>query len=412
MDQKPLRIAYLCDMSPLDRNLYSGGNARIYDSLCKHAGEVTVLPQDWGLAEPLRRLILAMPEAVNLRARWRAHFALRRVIASRVQRQLATGSYDVLFGAYALHAMSGVHPPGQMVMAYTSDATQTVYRTSEVGAAHGRHFAFGHMLDDWVEQRERSILSRMDLLLWPSSWLQDSAEARYRLDPRRSHLVPWGANIRTPPPPPPRRLSPGGPVELLVVGRDWHAKGGPVAFDTMKALRARGVDARLTVIGCQPPDHHLDDRVTVHRQLNKSVPEELAVFEAALKAAHFMVMPSFESFGFAFCEAAAYGLPALCLRVGGVPVRDGRTGHALPPGSDAADFAAQILGYLANPEAYSHLSQSARAEFEETLNWDAWGRTTARLLRKAVARKRGDAPDRWPQPVAGKLLRRSAALNR
>ncbi|SMX31707.1 glycosyltransferase family 4 protein [Maliponia aquimaris] len=387
MKPKPLRIAYLCDLSPLDRSLYSGGNARIHDALQEHAGEVTVLPRRWGLAEPVRRLIRAMPESVALRARWRAHFALRRVIASAVHRHLAEGGFDVLFGAYALHAMAGLRAPEGMVTAYTSDATQTVYRLSEVGQAHGRHFALGHLLDDWVERRERATLRRMDLLLWPSSWLQDAAEERYGLDPARSHMVPWGANIRTPPSAGPRTLTPGGPIDLLVVGRNWHAKGGPVAFYTMQVLRARGVDARLTVIGCLPPDNHRNAHVTVHRQLNKAVPGELAIFEAALKAAHFMVMPSFESYGFAFCEAAAYGLPALCLRVGGVPVRDGLTGHALPPGADAEDFAAQIQGYLADPAAYSRLSLSARREFEARLNWDAWGSATADLLHEAVARK-------------------------
>ncbi|WP_417205728.1 glycosyltransferase family 4 protein [Antarctobacter sp.] len=388
MSLEPLRIAYLCDMSPLDRTLYSGGNARIFDALRRHAGEVTILPQTWALAEPVRRLIQAMPEAVNLRARWRAHYALRGVITRKVEAELRRGGYDVLFGAYALHALAGVQTPGTMVTAFTSDATQTVYRLSEVGQAHKRRFALGHLLDNWVERRERAALAQADLLLWPSLWLKDAVDARYGIDAGRSHLVPWGANIAAPPPPMPTALRRGAPVRLLVIGRDWFAKGGPEAFDTMMALRAQGVDARLTVIGCQPPECHRNAYVTVHPHLNKAVPAELALFDAALAEAHFMVMPSFESYGFAFCEAAAYGLPALCLRVGGVPVRDGLTGHALPLGAKATDFAQTILHYLDNPEAYARLSQSAREEFETRLNWDAWGRTTAGLLRDAVAHKR------------------------
>lgn len=388
MAGEPLRIAYLCDMTPLDRNLYSGGNARIYDALRQHAGEVTILPQTWALAEPVRRLIHAMPEAVNLRARWRAHFALRRVIARGVEAELRRGGYDVLFGAYALHALAGVRVPQGVVTAFTSDATQTVYRLSEVGQAHSRVFALGHLLDNWVERRERDALSRADLLLWPSAWLQDAVAARYGFEPGHGHLVPWGANIETPPVPAPRTLRRGAPVRLLVIGRDWFAKGGPTAFDAMMALRGSGVDARLTVIGCVPPEFHRTDHVTVHPELNKAVPGELALFNAALAEAHFMVMPSFESYGFAFCEAAAHGLPALCLRVGGVPVRDGITGHALPPGAGFEDFAQVILGYLGDPDAYARLSRAARTEFEDRLNWDAWGRTTAELLRDAVAYKR------------------------
>lgn len=394
MARSPLRIAYLCDMSPLDRNLYSGGNARIFDALRAHAGEVTILPQSWALAEPLRRLIHAMPEAVNLRARWRAHYALRRVIARGIEAELKRQGFDVLFGAYALHALAGVRPPKGVVTAFTSDATQTVYRLSEVGQAHKRVFALGHLLDGWVERQERAALQQADLLLWPSQWLKDAVEDRYGINPGISHLVLWGANIATPPAPPPRALCPDGPLRLLVIGRNWFAKGGPVAFDTMMALRDAGVDAQLTVIGCVPPVFHLNEFVTVHPQLNKAVPEELALFDAALSQAHFMVMPSFESYGFAFCEAAAHGLPALCLAVGGVPVRNGVTGHALPAGAGAGDFAAIIRGYIADPEAYLRLSLSARQEFESHLNWDAWGRRCADLLHEAVARKRCETDSR------------------
>ena len=99
MSEQRLKIAYLCDISPLNRNLYSGGNARIYDALRKHAGDVTILPNTWGTAEPVRRLVHAMPEAVNLRARWRTHLALSRLVGAGIRRELMKDRYDVLFGA-------------------------------------------------------------------------------------------------------------------------------------------------------------------------------------------------------------------------------------------------------------------------------------------------------------------------
>ncbi|WP_136442045.1 glycosyltransferase family 4 protein [Pacificoceanicola onchidii] len=383
-----LRIAYLCDMSPLDRNLYSGGNARIHDALCRHAGDVTILPQSWYGAEPVRRLIAALPEALNLRLRWRVQLLLSRMVARGVERVLREGEFDVLFGAYSFQSMAGVRVPDGMVSAYTSDATQTVYRTSEIGQAHDRLFRFGHLLDGWVERREREMLQQMDLLLWPSDWLQKAAEARYDLSPETAHLVPWGANLDAWPDPVSRSIDLDAPVRLLLIGRNWFAKGGPIAFDCMKALREQGFDARLTVIGCVPPEFHVNEWVTVHPQLNKAVPADLADFNAELAKAHFLVQPSFESYGFAYCEASAFGLPSLCLRVGGVPVRDGINGHALPLGSGADDFAALVRGYIENPGSYAALSSAARAEFEAHLNWDAWGRRVAGLLHEAVDRKR------------------------
>ena len=120
----------------------------------------------------------------------------------------------------------------------------------------------------------------------------------------------------------------------------------PIAFETMRLLRARGLDARLTVIGCEPPGAHRDDSVTVHPQLDKTVPADAETFDRCFSRAHFLVQPSYESYGFAFCEASAHGLPSLCLDVGGVPVRDGANGHALPPGSGPRDFAQLIESYV------------------------------------------------------------------
>lgn len=387
-EPKPLKIAYLCDHSPLNRNLYSGGNARIYDALRKHAGDVTILSNTWGMAEPLRRLLHKMPEGVNLRARWRVHFALSRIIASGVRRELARDHFDVLFGAYSLHSLAGIRTPYPMVTVFTSDATNTVYRNSEIGNWHQSTRA-GRLLDNWVENRERKTLQSTDLMLWPSKWLKDAADDRYGLTPGSSHVVPWGANLTTPAPRiTPTVLKPKGPVRLLFIGRNWFAKGGPIAFETMESLRSKGVDARLTVIGCKPPSHHVNNHVTVHRQLDKAIPDQLATFEKLLDDAHFVIMPSYESYGFAFCEASAYGVPSLCLRVGGVPVRDGVNGHALPLGSQTADFVAVIERYLGDPGAYTRLAGTTRKEFETRLNWDVWGQTAAHLMREAVNSKK------------------------
>ncbi|MFW2542719.1 glycosyltransferase family 4 protein [Primorskyibacter sp. 2E107] len=379
-------------MSPLNRNLYSGGNARIYDSLRKHAGEVTILSHSWHGAELLRRLIHKMPDPVNLRLRWRMHLALSRVIARGLQRELARGPYDVLFCAYSFQSMCHVTPPGPMVTAYTSDATQTTYRMSEIGEFHKSWLRIGRRLDGWVERCEQETFRNTDLLLWPSRWQKDLADQRYGLGEARSKLVPWGANLDTPPPPFSRtEIHHNRPVRLLMIGRDWFAKGGPIAFDCMKELRARGVDARLTVIGCVPPDFHVNEWVTVHPQLDKADPADLEHFNAELTRAHFLVQPSYESYGFAFCEASAFGLPSLCLRVGGVPIRNGVNGYALPAGSGPTEFADKVMSYVDAPKDYIALTISAHREYKESLNWDAWGQSVAGLLREAVAIKRAEA---------------------
>lgn len=384
---KRLRIAYLSDVHPDEVSAYSGGNTRIRAALQRHAGEVTVLSPGWHAAEPLRRLVLALPETAALRVRWRAQLALAAVIAAGIRDELARARYDVLFGAYAFQCLDRLRAPYPLVTAYTTDAVPTVYRTSRVGGAFERKLPGGAALDPWIERREAAVLRRADLLLWSSRWLKTAADARYGLAPERSHTVPWGANIAAPPSPSVRPMTAGRPVRLLLVGRDWFAKGGPLAFATQEVLRSRGIDARLTVIGCVPPDVHRNAHVTVHPHLDKTVPSEAATFAAAYAGAHFLVQPSYESYGFAFCEASAHGLPSLCLDVGGVPVFDGVNGYALPADSDAVAFADVVAAHVADPDRYVALCQSARHAYETTLNWDAWGRRTAALLSAAVERR-------------------------
>lgn len=383
-NDRGLNIAYLCDFDPRDATLYSGGNARMLSALEAHAGDVTVLPQDWGLVEPLRRAVLAAPEAVSIRARWRLHLMLSRLIARRVRKALMADRFDVLFGVYSFHSLHRLRLPYPMITAYSSDATPTTYKHSPIGQSFGSWFSPSRAFDPLIEAAERRTFRSLDLALWPSDWLTGAVNTRYGLSPDQSMTVPWGANVPDPGSLPLDPLAQGGPVEILLVGRDWTAKGGWTTAATVAALRDQGIDARLTVIGCTPPPEIDKTALTVHPHLDKSVPAELQVFHDCYRRAHFLLMPSMESYGFAFCEASAYGLPSLCLEVGGVPVWDGVNGHALPLGSDAGAFADVIRGYIGNPDQHAALRKSARTLYEDRLNWDAWGRTVARLLREAV----------------------------
>ena len=397
---RPLKVAYLCDQSPLNGNLYSGGNARIHESLQKHIGKVQVLSNSWHLAEPLRRLVEALPERYTIRLRWRLHLLLAPIIAMGVKRELKKTRPDVLFTAYSFHSLLGVQPGRDVLTVYTSDASPTVYRESEIGASFKPLFSLGKLLNPAILWAEKRVFRKADLVLWPSDWQEEGARQTYGLESSRARMVPWGANIPWVDAPP-QRVAPkdGQTVELLFIGRDWWAKGGPTAFQTLQQLRAEGVNARLTVIGCKPPEAFAGDAMEVYPQLDKAVPEDLTTFKVALERAHFFLLPSFESFGFAFCEAAAYAIPALCLRVGGVPVKDGVNGFALPIGSEAGDFAAKIRAVLNAPGLYETLSQSARREYEERLNWDAWGQEVARLIREQRARLGLDAPAGAEDPM-------------
>ena len=313
---------------------------------------------------------------------------LAPLIARKVRKDLGRKQYDVLFAAYSFHALFRVRPPYPMVVAYTSDATPTVYKSSEIGQSFGSFFGPSRWIDPLIKRAETRTFHAADLLFWPSNWMRDGANAEYDLDPKTSLTVPWGANI-TPPDQidPPPTIGPDHPLNLLFLGRDWFAKGGPLVMETLSVLRERGIDTRLTVVGCEPPAEVERTHMSVYSSLNKAVPEELTQFQMLFQRAHFMVMASMESYGFAFCEASAYGVPSICSRIGGVPVRDGVNGHAVPLGGSASDFADIIQSYVTDAQRYVALRASSRREYEEHLNWPAWGAEIKAHLVQAIAER-------------------------
>lgn len=380
---KRLKIAFLCETDPYTKPWgHSGGHVRLLNTLNEHVGDVTYLGESWGSVDFVRRLIQKLPTPIKLRLQFRVHWALSFFIAKQIRKQLKKEQYDVLFCCYGFYCLSQLKLPYSLLTVFTSDATFTVYKYSEVGEQFNSFFSLSRFLDPLLKKSEKKVYEATDLLLWPSNWMRDSVNDLFNVSPNKSHMVPWGANIL-----PPAAgdliahdLAKAEQVELLLVGRDWYPKGGPTVYQVLLNLLSAGIKARLTVVGCTPPDEFAHDQVRVYSQLNKDIKEEYETFISLYKTAHFFVMPSHEAYGFAFCEASAYGLPSLCLNVGGVPIKEGVNGHALPRGSQPDNFVEKIQYYIANPAEYHSLRESTRQYYEEHLNWPAWANKVSQLI--------------------------------
>lgn len=268
-------------------------------------------------------------------------------------------------------------PPGTPLV-YTSDAT---FRRIE--GFYTRYSHLSRRASRGAEELERRSIERADLLVYPSEWAAQSAIHDYAADPRRVHVIEWGANFET------TAYArddeaPSDRCNLLLVGVDWARKGVDVAVSALQALRHAGIDARLVVCGCAPPQTVAVEGLTIIPFLDKSDPDQRATLEQLFVDADFLILPSrAECYGIVFCEAAAFGVPALGPAVGGVPtiVRDGVNGHVLPASATGTDYARVISDLLAAPERYRALRRNSTAEFKQRLNWQAWAERTVELMR-------------------------------
>jgi glycosyltransferase involved in cell wall biosynthesis len=257
---------------------------------------------------------------------------------------------------------------------------------------------------DWFGDEEAKVARRIDGLCFASSWAVQEAVNLYGPIGRggtsmesRLHVTPLGA-ILTP------KLGreavlervaqrPTDRIELLFVGKDWERKGGPMALEVARLLRAAGHAVKLHLVGCRPElPADSAEYVTLHGVLHQDQPEEAAKLSELFLNSHFLIVPTMaECFGIVFAEAQAFALPPVSRAVQALPgvVSDGVTGLLLDPDASAAAYVEGILARLANPEAYRAMAVAARDRYETLLNWDATAEKLVTLMEQQVVARAG-----------------------
>ncbi len=369
MPDRP-RVALIQHRDARDVRTWSGTVHFAKGAVERHVGDVVDLspvPVKMLPFRVARRLVL---EATGREYSYDHEPLLARYYGHLFSRRIARARPDLVFAPAASSSVAYLETDVPVV--YYADSTWRVIR--------GYYPNFTNVVersDRAAEEMERRTLAKAAASLFASDWAADSAVRDYGADPARVHTVFIGANLPDPPRREdvlPRRL--GARVRLLFVGVLWETKGGEIAFAALLHLLALGIDAELTVVGCTPPAHVRHPRLRVVPFLNKQVPEQRREFERLWTGADFFILPSrCECAGVVYCEAAAYALPSLATRTGGVPslVREGRNGFTLPPEAGGEAYAERIARVVEDPRGYEALCESSRDEFEARLNWDAWG---------------------------------------
>ena len=238
-----------------------------------------------------------------------------------------------------------------------------------------------------MDKIEAIGFKRASAAFYSSSWAKQTAIDFYGADKEKIFVVPLGANfdiensedyilkiIKN-------RLT-SDEIKFLFIGYAWERKGGHIAVEIVKKINQNGQKAKLIVIGCNPKiDKDAENYVESLGKLDKK--NDAKLFYSHLEQSHFYLMPTrAESFGHSFCEANAFGVPAISYRTGGVTdvIKDGINGQLFDLDAKTEDFSNYLINTFKNKEKYLQLCLDSFKEYKTRLNWDYGAQTIIKTL--------------------------------
>jgi glycosyltransferase involved in cell wall biosynthesis len=161
----------------------------------------------------------------------------------------------------------------------------------------------------------------------------------------------------------------------LYIGRLSYDKGALHAADAIRALRRRGRDVALLLIGSVTPEFK--------RYRQRLSPTERAAIRplgvlsdrdkhAVLSRARFLMLPSrSDSFGIVLLEAWSHSVPVIAARAGGIPgvVDDGANG-LLVPFADVDGLAAAAERIVGDEPFAQRLGRQGNEKLRANYSWD------------------------------------------
>jgi len=366
----PITIGYLTIEDARDRRTWSGTHHFLLKELEQRVERVQLLgplPETFKVLLS-RALNQALLRITGERFNWRASPWVAKSYARIVERRLKESPVDLI-----------IAPAGLSTTAYLRTSIPIIYINDRcIAGALGYHDVLQNLFAWSREQSlatERAALRKAALSVFSSDWAADAAKLAAPDVADRVRMIPFGANLPAAPAAPGTGTWPNGPLKLLFLGVHWEAKGGPIAYDALLALKHSGVKAQLVVCGCDPPPECDDPDLVREGFLDKNKPDQLARLQEHLRTADFLILPTrFEAYGIVLCEAAAYGLPVLATRTGGIPtiVKDRVAGLLFDLDQRGVEYAEAVIRLLADPGSFRAMRGAARQRYFDTLNWPAF----------------------------------------
>lgn len=383
--EKRLKILLLTAKDHEDKMAWSGTLYQMIKSLQKHCGDLYFIGPINTRVETLLRYL--NDKSMHLFKKNYSYFhsiLLSKTLERIIKRKLSTESFDIIFAPVASTELAFLDV--QKPLVYLSDSTfkslQNYYKGEMSNLLSISRWEGNFM--------EKSAIKKSDLILYPSRWAAESAVNDYGADESKIYIVPFGANIEEiPPKEVVVKKEKSKTCKLLFLGVDWYRKGGQIAFETLIELEKLGVQTELTVCGCIPPEDFKHKKMTVIPFLDKNDEKQRKELDKLFFESNFLLLPTrSEAYGMVFCEANAFGLPAITTETGGIPsvIDNGQNGFMLPMDAKGKDYARIISDIYRNDEVYNELIISSRETFDKKLNWDVWGKTVCKLMHELCSK--------------------------
>jgi len=378
---KPIKIALLTAGDPTGRHAYSGIYYSMIETLRRHGFEVTIIGPLKRWEETLKKNKDSVQKAAGsfIKIKFNYLFTpfVARQYAVRAQKKLKGKEFDFILAPNAFKEIAYLKT--KIPVIYIND-----YSWNLIVDYYTKYTGLTKLAVKLVDKVEKRAIHKAALIIHPTQWVADSAIKHYGAHTSKVSVVPWGPNIDSIP----------GRIEVLsrqlsdkcrlfFLGVSWERKGGEIAFETLLELEKLGINAHLTIVGCEVPKEYSHPRMETIRFLDKNNEQHRKRLDELFKTSDFFFLPTrAECYGIVYNEAAAYGLPVITTDTGGVScvVKEGVNGHLLPVKARGDQYAMVIKEICSDKVRYDTLVHNSRNQFEKYLNWDTWTKTFGEKL--------------------------------
>jgi glycosyltransferase involved in cell wall biosynthesis len=375
---RPLKIAYITSVDPRDKHAWSGTAHYLYKALERNGCQVELLgPVNPGFKLFLCKVFQAFSIYIyGKRFDFRHSTYIAKAYGRIFGRRLKKKNYDLI-----------IAPGGVAYTAYLKTEIPIVLVLDRsLGNAMGYHSVLSNL---WSFSKRQSLttdktaMEKAALVIFSSDWAANYARKEYEIPSEKIVVLPFGANLdEVPRAEEVLKQKKTDACDLLLVGTYWKNKGADIAVRALELIRKKGIEARLSIVGCTAPEPLAAENVFIVPFINKNTKAGKKKMEELFLEHNFFILPTrFEAFGIVFCEASAYGLISLGADTGGVSgaIKDGVNGYLIDHKDQGEAYAEKIAAVFSDKTKMKQLAESARNYYEEKLNWDAWVKEFFRL---------------------------------